>query len=89
MKRTLAFLLVVVVVCAFLFVSFEAEHSCVGEDCRICCLLNACLHTLRVCFAATAVLAVAVLTLLVRVCCFNTNNSDNFSLISHKVKLSI
>ncbi len=44
MKRTLALLLAVVVLCAFFVVAFGAEHDCTGENCQICCVLHTCLR---------------------------------------------
>lgn len=59
MKRTLALLLAIVVLCALFVAAFGAEHDCTGENCQICCVFHTCLRltlTLVLCVCATLVL---------------------------------
>lgn len=89
MKRMLAFLLALVLLCAFFCIAAEAEHDCAGENCVICALLHACLRTLRLFLLCAAVFFAAGLSMLLRgayrpvvwsVC--------RFSPVLQKVKLS-
>ena len=89
MKRTLAILLALVLLCAFFFVAAEAEHDCAGESCAICALLGTCLRVLRLSFLCAAALFAAGLT--VMLCSIRPLRAASFSRFSpvlQKVKLS-
>lgn len=89
MKRLLAILLALVLVCAFFFVAFEAEHDCTGENCRICCQISTCLRTLgQLLLIAAAVCAAALLMTRLAVCRTGAVCVACTTLIRQKVKLS-
>ena len=89
MKRTLAVLLALVLLCAFFCIAAEAEHDCAGENCVICALLHACLRTLSLSLLCAAVLFTAGLSLLLHgVCRPVTQSVCRFSPVLQKVKLS-
>lgn len=89
MKRTLAILLALVLLCAFFFVAAEAEHDCAGENCAVCALLNTCLRVLRLSFlCAAALLAVELTVMICGIRPFGAAVISRFSPVLHKVKLS-
>ena len=50
-KRIIAILLAgmisVVMLCSALFITKEADHDCVGENCPICCQINICRNIMK------------------------------------------
>lgn len=88
MKRMLAAILVLAILCAFFFVALEAEHDCIGEDCLICAVLTTCLQLMNL-VAAVAVLAAITGVSVCLLCCTDrAAHVCRFSLIEQKVKLS-
>lgn len=79
-----------VFVLSVLFVVFEAEHNCSGDDCQICQTVNTCLHIFDnttpdpeiITPAAFAVFALVLVIGAVSACVYSEN------LITLKVKLS-
>lgn len=45
-SAVMAFIIALCFVLSVLFVVFEAEHDCSGDDCQICQTVNTCLHLL-------------------------------------------
>lgn len=89
MKRTLALLLAVVVLCALFVVAFGAEHDCAGENCQICCVLHTCLHlTLTLSLCVCAALVLPELSFATRFHSRAVERLGCISLITQKVKLS-
>lgn len=93
-NRELALLLALAVCFAMLFSAFymtaEADHDCIGEDCPICYQISICENTLKtLMFVAAAAVFSAALTYL----CFALAKQQEKSLrhctlITLKVKLS-
>ncbi|MBQ9516531.1 MAG: hypothetical protein IJI47_04330 [Eubacterium sp.] len=86
----MAVTIALVFVLSVLFVVFESEHNCSGDDCRICQTVNTCLHIFdnttpdpAVINAVAAVVFALVLVIGAVSACRNSEN-----LITLKVKLS-
>ncbi|MBR0413423.1 MAG: hypothetical protein IJI47_07680 [Eubacterium sp.] len=92
-KRFSAFvaaIIAAVFVLSALFVIFESEHNCAGDDCQICQAVNTCLHVFdnttpepEIFVPAVALVFALVLVIGAVSACSNTDN-----LITLKVKLS-
>lgn len=69
-KRIAALVLAVLVLCALLvsecFLAAESDHDCTGDNCAVCCVLNACQSVLRT--LGAALMLAAVCALAVRLC---------------------
>lgn len=93
-KRAVAFLTVAVFVLVMLFsvvyIAAEADHDCVGSDCRICYQISVCQHTLRsILLIACSVLSTATIVCVLCRWISHTASSAIFcTLVSLKVKLS-
>lgn len=93
-KRIVAVFLAVtalfVMLCSALFIAAEADHDCVGNNCPICCRINACRDALKnlslaVCASAVA----AVFTYTVYKCVSACSKLVRaYTLVILKVKLS-
>ena len=46
-KKALGVVVMLSVLCALLFIAFEAHHECEGENCPICACLEECVRTVR------------------------------------------
>lgn len=92
-SRVLAILFAVLFVCTMLtsvlFLAFEADHDCSGEDCPVCAQIAACQNLLKTLFgAACGLLAVAVTRrLCTRFWSLQKNRSRFATPIHLKVKL--
>ena len=47
LKKALGVVVMLSVLCALLFIAFEAHHECEGENCPICACLEECGRTVR------------------------------------------
>ena len=47
LRKALAVVLVLSLLCALFFVASEAYHECGGEDCPICVYLEECVNTIK------------------------------------------
>lgn len=88
MKRSIAFLVALALVCALFFVVLEAQHNCAGDNCEICGLLDACLQTLRLALCSAAAAALTALAATCRGTVHTDRTRAAFTLIIQKVKLS-
>lgn len=84
-----AVLVVFVMLFCIAFIVIEANHDCEGEDCPICYEISVCEHVIKSTWQA-GVLAIIVLIFIlfidsIVVC---TQNTNNISLVTLKVKLS-
>ena len=62
LTAVLALLLAFVMLFSVLYIAFEADHDCCGEDCAVCAQLHACEELLRNLLQAALLLSAA--------CCF-------------------
>lgn len=46
-RKALGVFMVLSLLCAFIFIAFEAHHECEGEQCPICACLEECVRTVR------------------------------------------
>lgn len=92
--REISFVLVLAVCLLVLFsavfITAEADHDCIGEDCRICAVITICKNTLKMqsAVAADAVVSAALAFASIAVCVCIYRSDDKNSLVSLKVKLS-
>lgn len=93
-KRMLSLLAAVValfvVLYSNIYIVVEADHECVGDNCPICCQINACQNTLKhldlgVHTAATAAVFVYMICSGVSISAYFI---QHYTLVSLKVKLS-
>ena len=47
LRKVLGVVVMLSVLCALLFIAFEAHHECEGENCPICACLEECVRTVR------------------------------------------
>ncbi|MBR3149463.1 MAG: hypothetical protein IKF64_04760 [Eubacterium sp.] len=89
-SAALAVIIALTFVLSVLFVVFESEHNCSGDDCQICQTVGNCLKILdnTTPKPETAVLSVAVIFALVLVLGTVMLRADSENLITLKVKLS-
>ncbi len=93
-KRILALLIAAavffVMIFSALYIAAESNHNCIGENCPICCQINACRNTLKNLSSAvfTAAFAAAFTYFLCRSISACTNITPSFTLVSLKVKLT-
>lgn len=81
---------ILVILYSILFISMELNHDCVGEDCQICYQISICQDTLKklsltFCIAA---FPTALTHTLYKNTSFLKEYSQNYTLVSLKVKLS-
>ncbi len=55
----LAVFFAVSIVLSLTFITLEADHDCIGEDCPVCAVIAACENTIRT--AGSALMATAVI----------------------------
>ena len=55
----LALLLAFVMLFSVLYIAFEADHNCCGEDCAVCAQIHACEDLLRNLLAAALLMSAA------------------------------
>ena len=86
----LAGTLLFVMFCSALFIAAESDHDCVGENCPICCQINACQNILKSLSSAVcaAVFAAALTYILLRSVSACEAAAPSYTLVSLKVKLS-
>lgn len=93
-KRIIAMLLagmiLVVMLCSALFITKEADHDCVGENCPICCQINICRNIMKnlSLAAGTVVFAAAFIYTLGERVSACRNAVQSVTLVSLKVKLT-
>lgn len=46
-RKALGVFMVLSLLCAFIFIAFEAHHECEGEQCPICACLEECVRIVR------------------------------------------
>lgn len=93
-KKFIIAVAVVIVLTFFIspiFIMAEADHECTGEDCHICRMVETCISAIGKVSLAVLLVLFAVTSL----CLVNLNSGTDgvfpagFSLVNHKVKLSI
>ena len=86
----LVFAFLFVLVSSFSFVALEADHDCIGENCRICCQITACGYLIRsfAYFAVLLFIFAAAGTLYVFIDEKQKALLPDSTLVSLKVKLS-
>ena len=83
-------MMVLTVVSSAFFISAESHHDCIGEDCPICSLIEACETILHNTDNSAIILYAALLPVLfyaLNVAFFNSNETAT-TLISQKVRMN-
>ena len=94
MKKLLAFAICAVLILSLVFsisfISHEAEHDCVGEECVICAVISRCAEILErlLAVSALALLFGAVRSFVICVVCASRSVCSTHSPVKLKVKLS-
>ena len=86
----LALTLFLIMLYSAFFIAAEVHHDCIGEDCQICYQISICQDTLKK-FSLTFFIAVflsAFIHALYKNTSFLKEYSQNYTLVSLKVKLS-
>ena len=86
----LAMTILIVMLYSALFIIFEADHNCVGENCPICYQISVCENTLKnlsliVCTVVFIAMFTYILCSGIPVC---KEYAQNYTLVSLKIKLS-
>lgn len=86
----IAFAFLFVMLFSAFYIAAEANHDCVGANCRVCCQINACRDTLKnlslgVCAAAFAAVFSYVLCRSISSC---ADIVRGYTLVSLKIKLT-
>ena len=71
------------------FVVIAADHDCKGEDCPICYEISVCEHAIKsTWYAGTTAIMILLFTLFIVSIDVYSQNTNNISLVTLKVKLS-
>ena len=86
----IAAILVLAMLCPFIFITVEANHDCVGKNCSICQQITACENLIQNLGNAGVVAAAAIATGYLLCCCITMKQEteSRLTLVSLKVKLS-
>ena len=80
--------MVLVLLFSALYIAVEADHSCTGEDCAVCCQITLCRQLLVGLAGTAAVLTAALPRFMLRAALPTAECAGVFTLVALKVKLS-
>lgn len=87
----IALAIAVILFSSLMFVAAEADHTCIGDDCRICAQIHCCENLIKCTALSTAAvcLSAAIFRIFASPLFARGIPLENATLIAHKIKLSI